>query len=60
LCRFRIFWQTDSGNSGRLSAISQALFELKMARAMGRSIEVEESSSLEDSIEDSSSQILVV
>src|ERR1700741_26077 len=59
-CRFRIFWQTDSGNSGRLGVISQALFKLKVTGPVGRSVEVQESPSLEDSIEDGSSQILVV
>src|SRR5262245_49833694 len=59
-CRFRIFRQTDSGNSGRLGAVGQALVELKVARPMRRSVEVEESATLEDSVEDGGSQILIV
>src|SRR6202035_1402913 len=59
-CRFRKLWQTDSGNSGRLSGIGQVLFELKVPRPMRGSVELEEPSSLEDSVEDGSSQILVV
>jgi hypothetical protein len=47
-CRFRIFWQTDCENCGRFGAISQAFFALEVASPVGRSVEIKESSSLED------------
>src|SRR5713226_4572178 len=40
-CRFRKLWQTDSGNSGRLSAPGQVLLELKVPRPSGGSVQVD-------------------
>ena len=50
--RFRKFWQTDWGNSGRCRVTGQSLLELKVPRPVGRSVEVEEPSSLEDLVQD--------
>ena len=52
--------EMGKGMESALCGAGQALLELKVTRPVGGSVEVEESSPLEDSVEDGSCQILIV
>src|SRR5215472_16401808 len=51
-CGFRKFWHAFSGNSGTLCCRWPYLVQLKMTGATGDSVQLDESSPLEDSVQD--------
>ena len=59
-CGFRKFWHANSGNSGTVCTWRQGLFEVEMTRPSRGSVEVDEASAFEDSIQDSCRHIFVV
>src|SRR5947199_3132810 len=59
-CGFRKLWRANSGNSGTVCRSRQCLLQIQMTRPPGGSIEVDEASTLQDSIQNGGRQILVV
>src|SRR2546430_8170042 len=53
-------WRANSGNSGTVCRSRQCLLQIQMTRPPGGSIEVDEASTLQDSIQNGGRQILVV